>query len=353
MSYGEQPSKESLREVKREFKERRKAEQQQAKDAQAYWDQQSGRASKRGGRTAAIVGVTAAALVVAAGGAAAVVKVGPFAGTDAAARAGASGAPTSSTPAAPTASPTSAAPSATPSATAALPFAGSPAASWKPGFAGLVAPTAARVGIYRTAQVKAAYAMTVKYLSKALLDPGVTFKGEMSQVLTTLGPGFPAYAKQQHSTWVRTKGKKGFGYVDLANRFHPGDWVVLAPGRSKGRVGRATLKGQFVRVPFVFTTAYWVRPAKGGAPRAIAVRRSGYLQFEGYGPHNVWLRQWYSHYISSASVCGSDWKQPDYLEAWVDRAAVKGTAGGSDPSFDMTDPDAVEPGSCFTNTSGF
>ncbi|MFN8156118.1 MAG: hypothetical protein U0R68_01760 [Candidatus Nanopelagicales bacterium] len=360
MSDGEKPSAESMREVKREYKERRKAEEQRAKDAKAYWDQQTGKKPKRsGGRAVAVVALVAATVGVAGVGAA-VAKVGPFAASTASSNA--AGATPSSAAASPTtASPSTAAATTSPTPSASAldadltdkPFAGTPAAAWKVGATGLVAPKAARIGIYRTGQVKAAYAMVVAYLTKAQMDPRVTFQGKMDPVLATLGPGFPSHAKSKHALWVKTKGKKGFAWVDLANRFHPGDWKAAAQTRAKGRISKAVIKNGYLRIPYVFTTAYWVKPTKGGVARAIAIRRSGYLQFEGYGPRGVWMNEWLSNYTSSASVCGSDWKQPDYLEAWINVDAVPHQGGSPLPSYDLTDPDAPDPDGCFTDTSGF
>ncbi|MFN8147762.1 MAG: hypothetical protein U0R76_09885 [Candidatus Nanopelagicales bacterium] len=353
----ERPSKESLREVKAEYKARRKADEERAKAAKAYWDQQTGRTPSSKGR-GPVIAVGALVAVAAVVGAGYVAKLGPFAST-ASTSAAAASPTTSSSVASPTASPASSAaptPTASDDGTTPLPqpFVGTPAEHWKAGATGLKAPAARSVGIYRTVQVKAAYAMTVAYLSKALLDPRVNFKGEINQVLATLGPGFPAHARKQHALWVKSHGAKGFGWVDIANRFHPGDWRADAQTRAKGRIGLATIKSGYLRVPFVFTTAYWLAPAKGGEPRAIAIRRYGYLEFEGYGPRKVWMRSWSSGYISSASVCGSTWKETDYLEAWTNVHAVPhNDLASPEPGFDIGDPDATEPVGCWTDTGGF
>lgn len=361
MPDGGKPSRESLREVKREYKARRKEEQQRAKNAAAYWDAQTGQARRRsghGGRAAALVaGVTALGVVAAS----VVLHLGPFASTPVSSAAGASPSPSTVAPSAPVSTaPSSAAAAPSSSATsddgtdpslADKPFEGTPAAAWKSGTTGLVAPRAKQVGIFRTKQVAAAYAMTIAYLTQATTNPRVLFKGEMAPVLATLGPGFPSYAKSQHALWVKSQGAKGFGWVDLANRFHVGDWRAAAATRGRAKISAARIAHGHLQVPFVAVTAYWLAPAKGGDPRAIAVRRNGYLEFVGYGPNKVWLKSWLSGSTSTASVCGSPWPHQDFVQAWI--VMPTSTAAPADQSVDITDPDAPEPTACFRDTSGF
>ena len=350
---GGRPSRASLREVKREYKQRQKAQNEREKAAKDYWAQQSGRSTGTRRWVAPVAGATA--LVVASAGAAFVLKLGPFASSATA---------TSATGATPAAT-ASASPSVRASASASTDgtdptvhavFEDSPARTWKKGMAGVALPKAHQVGIYRTAQVAAAYRMTEKYLAAAVFDPRVLYRSQVDPALVTLGSSFPAFAKKQHALWVSSHGKKGVNWLWLVTRFHPGDWKAAAETRSRGRISTATVHGGNLRVSFVVAAAYWLVPAKGGAARTIAVRREGYLDFTGYGPTNVWMTQWDNAYVSSASVCGSNWKYPEYLEAWTNVDAVASTAlPGSAPAFDLTDPNATPPPGkgCFTDTSGF
>lgn len=347
---GGRPSRESLREVKREYKQRQKAEKQRAKDAQAYWDGQAGRSTRRAGWKAPVAG--AAALAVVAGGALLVLRPGPLAPASTTVASSASPSPHSSST--PKATPKATAPATDPAVQAA--FEGTPARSWKKGFAGITEPTAHTIGIYRRVQVAAAYRMIEHYLAAATLDPTVLYQGKMQPVLVTLGPSFPDYATGQHAKYVSSHGKKGFDWLSLASRFHPGDWKAAAETRARGHISPARLVKGALRVDFTIVTAYWLKPAHGGAARAIVVRRWGSLDFVGYGPDNVWMQQWQNSWLSTASVCGSHWKYPEYLEAWPNRDAVAGAqAPPAGSAYDPSDPNAPPPTGlgCFTDTSGF
>ena len=176
----------------------------------------------------------------------------------------------------------------------------------------------------------------------------------MAPVLKTLGSSFPSYAKQQHALYVSSHGKKGVNWLWLATRFHPGDWKAGAETRSRGVLSAAQIHSGKLRVPFVLTAAYWLVPTKGGAARTVAVRRYGYLDFVGQGPNGIFLSAWNNSWISSASLCGSTWKFPEYVQAWTSFDGVPDDAGMSaKPTFDIGDPKASTPQGCWTDTSGF
>lgn len=351
---GGRPSRESLREVKREYKARQKAEQQRAKDAQAYWDTQTRRGRRRPGWVVPAAVVATVAVVAAGGMYALKATTSGSSSTTAAAATGSARTATASatSKATPKPSPTDAGTDPTVHAA----FEGSPARSWKKGMAGIAQPKAHTIGIYRTVQVAAAYRMAENYIAASVFDPHVLYKGQLSPVLTVLNPGFPTFATQQHALWVKTHGKQGLSWLSLMSRFHPGDWKAAAETRSRGHISPATLRKGALRVSFTIVAAYWLVPAKGGAARTVAVRRQGYLDFIGNGPTRVWMSEWMNSWMNTGAVCGSSWKYPEYLEVWNDRSSVVSTiAAQGGPGFDLTDPDAALPGgaTCFTDTSGF
>lgn len=68
------------------------------------------------------------------------------------------------------------------------PFAGTPAASWADGAAGIAPPAAAPVGTYSAEQVSAGYARVRQLLVSARLDPAVLEGHDFERVLTQLAP---------------------------------------------------------------------------------------------------------------------------------------------------------------------
>lgn len=362
---GAKPSRASMREVKREYKQRREQEaKEQAAREQAvrdYWSLETGRAQRptsaatktRRGSWVAVV-----ALVAAVGFAGYVgfrVLTGPQGATAAPqtpSASSASGAPSSAST--PTPSPAASEDDGT-DPTIVPAFDGSPAKGWPAGAAGITAPKATQVGIYRPAQVKAAYAVTERYLRAALLDPRVTYKGKLDPVFATLGTQSTAFLKKQHARATATKGKKGVYWDSVANRFHVGDWKAAAEVRVKGRMKPRIGKQGSLVVGFTYVAAYWLVPAEGGEARTIAIRRRGDIYFLGNGPSGVGPPGYGgSGYTSTASVCGSTWPYPDYVQAWIDQdSVVTPSKGTPDESFDVGDLDAPDPTGCFQDTSGF
>lgn len=237
---GTKPSRASMREVKREYKQRQKLlAQEQAQREQAardYWSLETGQKrapATSGGGSRRGSGFAIAALVVAVGFAG---YVGYRAITGQQGTAVAS--PTTSVSASASTSGKPATPSPAPSAveddgtdpTIVPAFEGSPAKDWPSGAAGITAPKAKQFGIYRPAQVEAAYDATERYLRAALLDPRVTYKGKLDPVFATLGSQSTAFLKKQHARATATKGKKGVYWDSVANRFHVGDWKAAAEG---------------------------------------------------------------------------------------------------------------------------
>jgi hypothetical protein len=358
------PSRESMREVKREFKERQKAERERARAAQAYWEAETGRATSGGGRSrgpgrsgaaAGLVVVVAFSVV----GATAVLHVGPFAPSSSAA----SAPPAATVASTPTPSPTSPAASPGPSTTGdgtdptvVAAFQDSPARTWKSGTAGIVMPRARQVGIYGPAQVAEAYRKTASYIAAIMLNHRVLYQAKLDPVFAALAPPSVTWLKSQHARSVSTHGKSGLSWAQVAVRFHPGDWKAAAETRIRGKVSPTIYKDGSLEIAFTYVAAYWLVPSGGGAPRTIAVRIEGGTYFRGRGAAHV--TGTYAGGLgvtSSANVCGSDWAYPDFTEAWTDPDSV--TVASAPPvtgSVDLSDPDAtMPPGRCFTDTSGF
>ncbi len=358
----ERPSTESLREVKAEYKARRKAEEERAKAAKAYWDQQSGRTSSKGRGPLLAVGVLVAAAAVV--GTGYVAKLGPFAGSTATTSAAApsASAPASSpsssasAPASPTAS---AAPGASASDDGTDPalqaaFEDTPAAGWKPGIAGIVMPKARTVGIYQPRQVADAYAKLATYLQHVMLDPRVQFRGKLDSVFASMNPRSVTWIKQQHALFQKSGGKKGYPYGQVAVRFRPGDWRAADATRVRGKVTAKPGTQGSLELDFVYVAAYWLQPRAGGAARAVAVRLEGTAYFYGNGPRKVdRLQAGFLGMTSTAGVCGSSWPDPEYVEAWTDLTKAGGSSGDVVGTGDLTDPDATLPTGCIHDTSGF
>ncbi len=358
------PSRESMREVKKEFKERQKAERERAQAARAYWELETGRAtsstgrSRGSGRTGATAGLV---VVVALGalGATAVLHVGPFAPASSAAS------PSPATTAVTTPSPSPSTTSASPSTgttddgtdpTVVAAFQDSPARTWKSGTAGIVMPRATRVGIYRVAQVAEAYRKTASYIAAIMLNHRVLYQAKLDPVFAALAPSTVTWLKSQHARSVTTHGKSGMTWAQVAVRFRPGDWKAAAETRIRGKVSPTIYKDRSLEIAFTYVAAYWLVPSSGGAARTIAVRVEGGTYFRGRGAaHVTGINVGGLGVTTSAAVCGSGWAHPDYTEAWADPESVPvASAPAVGGSVDMSDPNSTLPaGKCFQDTSGF
>lgn len=346
----EHPSKESLREVKREYKARQKTDKQRAKAAAEYWAAESGTpVRRRSPWKAAVAAVALVGLI----GAAGYVVLGRQATDSAGAVAPSSSAPSvTGSAAAPTASATPDDIDAEPPVEAA--FEGTPAAGWPVGAEGIRPPKAARTGIFSKVQVADAYRRTARYLEAALLDPRVVSKGKLQPVFDALGPVSTTYVKQQHKTGALDSEGEPYSWAFVANRFRPQDWKAAPEVRVKGRM-TAKAKGDRLSVTFVYVAAYWLEPRGFGAARAVAVRRTGTVDFYGSGATSAGPMYFGgSSWTTTSGVCGSDWAYPNYLEAWVEAPDVVVASPATTP-WDPTDVDAAPPSGtgCFRDTSGF
>ena len=346
----QQPSKESLREVKREYKQRQKDEKARKKAADKYWAEQTNPGKSSRSRSAQKgLYVTLAAVALASVG---FLAFGALRGSTTS---------PSALPATgnvqPSAQPS---PSGTEASSSKSPapckFCGTKAEHWAVGAHGLVAPKAVRVGNFGPHQVSDAYSKVIEYLKAATLDPAVVFHSELKPVFATLGSETTAWVHKQHDLAKSSKGKKGNYWAALANRFRPADWNAATEIRVKNKftAGPGDNRGE-LKVHFVNITAYWLTPKKGGEPRAVLIVRQGNVYFYEVGsstvtPPNLGGSGW----TSTASVCGSHWKDPEFVEAWTNPMQVP-TASKSvnAPDYDPTDLNAPPPKECWNNTSSF
>lgn len=334
------PSRESLREVKREAKQRKKAAAGRGRPAGRS---RAGRIPVS--RRAVIQGSVAAVLLagIATGGFS---LLGP--GSEPM-----SHAPIPVVVPSDSAAPTST--SASPSPSVALdPYLGTPAAGWPLGDKGIVAPAAQPVAGFTKAQVAAAYAHTRAYLHEALLDPSVVFRGQLGPVVAVISKASLGAWKADTTTWP----------VSLANRFLP---QQLVPGRLPFRVNGFMSAGQGpynqLRITFHYVVVYDVRgksTVPGTTPTLVGVRRDGSMIFD---PRHDglaapgWLED--SNYTSDRSDCTRKWPYPAYVEVYLQSPddppapTVSPMAVASMPPYAVLDPRASTPPTtqCFSDTT--
>lgn len=234
------------------------------------------------------------------------------------------------------------------------PFSGTPAESWSSWSKGLKEAKAEPVGVYGAAQVDDAQRVVRQYLKAATQDERVLFKGKLQPVLATMD----TYSREYHAKQVESGKPDSDGNVwhwtQIANRFHKGDWEASDEIRTRGRIKVARVKDGDLRIPYVVTAAYWLRPSQGGPWIPVAVRREGESVFRAKDESHVtsvWMGG--DGTTSSRAVCGSEWPYPQFIEAWPDPDSVVTASGQPLPPFDLSDPDAASEASCFTDTSGF
>ena len=296
------PSRESLREVRREAKERRRGPVK----------------PRRGRRTVLALVVTTA---VVAAGVVALTRLPE---------------PRLPVPAqAPVVVPSHTPPPRTPDA-----FAGSRVESWPVGAAGIRPPAAKAVGAFSAAQVAAAYDRTAALLRTALLDRSVLYGRRTEPVLGRLAPGSARQWKDQTA------------YV--MNRFDP---RVVAPASRTVKVnGRMTARvaDDALRVSATYVAVYALRSpgAPAAAPELVAVHRT--LRFDFQPARDGLSAPWvsYGYYVSDHTPCGQRGDFGAYVRVVLDKAAAA-TQPPDAPAedFDVLDPTAEPPKRCFRTTS--
>lgn len=339
---GEKPSRESLREVKREAKERQRAEAARQKAAEQYWLAETGQA-RRSRRVGPWIALIASALALAVG-AGVLLLQRPAQQT--ASPGGSTTLPTTASPAASSEEP----------APARSVFAGTPAQGWSSGTAAIRIPEVTSTKAYIPEHAAAMRAYVKKYLVAVLLDRRVVLGGDMGPVLRAMGP-------DQATRWTEWLSKRSdpatgnaLGWDALANRFHPGDWSQVEAARVKGRTRVSYSSDNCVVFTWSYAVAYGFAPSTGGPARPVVVRRDGTItacsDLFTKGPGTVLVSS--GGYTSLDSVCGADWPYVGFINAWPDPSrAVVTSPSPVETAWDPTEVDSASPNTCFTDTSGF
>ncbi|HEV2891530.1 MAG TPA: hypothetical protein VGX28_14250 [Frankiaceae bacterium] len=311
---GERPTRESLREVKREYRQRQRAAKRPPKPPKPHRERARNALAALGG-VALLVGVVAGGVALTGGP--------PKPPRAVAGRV-------------PVVVPTTPAPTPTPTKRPADdPFRGSTVSHWPLGAAGLATPRAVAIAPFSARQVAAAYAATSRYLRAAMLDERVLYGGDLRPVLATLDRRTDADSP-----------------VSLANVFRR-DVVRAHRGVRVNGVVSARVAKRRLYVDFRYVAVYALRPARGGATELVAVRRQGTLLFDeaGAGVSPAWLDA--ATYMTDHSVCGAGWPDGDRtLEVWLPlRSASRPVTASPTATFNLIDPRvATPPKGCYTNT---
>lgn len=322
------PSKESLREVKREAKARKRSPGGYGgpgayAGAEPY-------ARRSGGRLRRATGALA---VIAVGGAA----VWGFSLLPEPSRAAGQGPATEQQPVV--------VPSYTPSPTPPAktdPFAGTSVESWPVGAQGVRPPGARATGAFSSRQVAKAYAATAAFVRAGMLDRRVLYGGQREPVLATM-------RRSSADHWRR----QDFGYV--GTRFRPEIAAASPIVKVNGRMTARPARGEVLLVDFSYVAVYALRPAADRAAPAelVTIRRYGVVEFSGDSAAGVTLpgvRT--STYLSSHASCGTRWPHRHYMHVRIDdEGPSDGPAASPGEELDLLDPDAPVPkGDCFENT---
>ena len=278
----QKPSKESLREVKREYKERRKAEKQREKAAADYWAEQAnpGKARTESGKTGVALALGVASVAALAYGA-----FQHFTGQ-----------PTLTSPPNVAAAPTQTADSSAAPRSPSSPAPGntdpryeitgahpSDYSQWGYGAAGLKPPKPEKIGSFTSVQVADALDMTTAYLRAAILMPDVIIGGKIDPVLMTLSDETRQGLIIAHQKSQATRGKSGYDWLTTANRFRPSDWTFKVqpsamPMASTMKVSKGASIGS-LDVMFRVASRYTLLRKKTEVPVGVTIWRNGVLRF--------------------------------------------------------------------------
>jgi len=327
VSQENKPSKESLREVKREYKQRQKDEKARKKAADKYWAEQT----NPGGSSGPRIKVTSVGKIIVAVSAFSAVfwGVGMYQNLAHSTSAQATAADPTSSPSSSNTMPPSPSPTPKPlpgntDPLPVIPLSLDPSIpKLQLGDAGLVAPAAKPVGGFSNEQVADAYRRTVGYLRTATLDKSVVFRGKIQPVLDHFGAETVQYALDQHRLSQSSKGKDGLTWAEIANRFRPGDWTSLtSPQHTAEGMKLAAKKGSFhgtLDVNFTVETAYQLRRVSDKASVTMYVIRKGTLNFAPSDsasvtkPNLLRFAVTFMHFNEKHMDCGV-WVDIDYLE---------------------------------------
>ncbi len=230
------------------------------------------------------------------------------------------------------------------------------ASQWPTASEGIELPAAQAMGKYSGDDVKAALIASRNFVEAVTINREVVFGEKVAPVLKTLSDG-PEIGSYYGSPRV----SKSWPY--LVTRF-PQEALRQADDtiRYRGTIKPALHHG-LLSVDFSYATAYALESAKGkSGPEIVVVRREGTLEFAQSQPGQIGLPSaGRMYHVSDHSMCGSRWPFKAFTEAWVGvppKPDVSPTASDRptlDPNerHDLTDPDdsIKQIHSCFTNTS--
>ncbi|MFC4905980.1 hypothetical protein [Actinomadura gamaensis] len=207
------------------------------------------------------------------------------------------------------------------------PFAGSPAASYEDGEAGIVMPAAKATAGLTGTDVEAAYARIKRILVAADLDPATVYSGDGKPLAAALDPE-QAKSLPSHRTW--------------ATAFAPGT-VVAATGTVKvhGTVTPSAGKdGLTVRTDHNFVYAVH-RPKRAEVVQRVIVRRTATFTVTREGDDvRVWMSRSGRSVAPAPCASANDWIRPTFPG---DPGGGDSTSPREDP-YDMSKPPAYDEG---------
>ena len=215
------------------------------------------------------------------------------------------------------------------------PFAGTRVESWPVGMAGIRAPKAVATGVFPAKEVAAAYAATRRFLRAALLDQRVLYQGQTASV----------HAAMQRAS---VRAWRDDDFAQLATRFEPGIEAASPVVKVNGRISPARFVEGALQVRYSYSTVYALRE-KGtrDEPVLVTVRRYGVAHF-GRGQTLPWIS--HASYISSHSDCERKWPYTGYVPTWLEPREDSGPQPTT--TANLLDPDESPPpsGRCLTNS---
>jgi hypothetical protein len=215
------------------------------------------------------------------------------------------------------------------------PFAGSPAATYPDGAAGIVPPAAKKAGPFSAAQVGAALTRAKAYLVAVDLDPGTLRGNPTASIVTLLEPD----SRKLVLDSVASPSKKN-DPVTIMTRFPPRE-AVLATGTIKvhGTMSYRVVKGNQLVVHLDYVAVYAVRPPTRDETTRVIVRRVIELSTwsDGRIPAGTfWLGVTTSYSGNVRCTPDDGWLHPDFPSGRTGRPGPSGPV--HDPYDQSRDP---------------
>ncbi|HVK21873.1 MAG TPA: hypothetical protein VM677_10980 [Actinokineospora sp.] len=203
---------------------------------------------------------------------------------------------------------------------AAEPFAGTPAADWADGEAGVVIPPVEAIGGHTAAEVADAYQRARAVVLAAMLDPTVIMGVDSEPYLRLFAPGDRADLRAALSDPERVNG--------FLVRFEPGTTLLPRPPKVRGRMWAESAGAGKLLVRTRFVVAYPLHTDSG--PRVEVARLDTDLTIVGKGGPAADRGVWLSRAEGSRSSTECDGAHS--------RGALAGTGSGVLPDA-LFDPD--------------